>query len=63
MSLFTKGERFALIGHDGSGKSTFLKLISGIYSLTSGKIKINVNVYQTMISRQKSKCHRNILSS
>ena len=42
---FTKGERVALIGHNGSGKSTFLKLISGIYSLTSGKIKINVNVY------------------
>ena len=45
MSLFTKGERFALIGHNGSGKNTFLKLFSGIYSLTSGKIKINVNVY------------------
>ena len=56
---FSKGERVALIGHNGSGKSTFLKLISGIYTLTSGRIKINVNVYPML---QKSFLTSNELS-
>lgn len=30
------GERIGLIGHNGAGKSTFLRLISGIYRATSG---------------------------
>ena len=33
-----KGERVGLIGHNGSGKSSFLRLISGIYMPTSGDI-------------------------
>ena len=33
-----RGEKIALIGHNGSGKSTFLRLISEIYFPTSGKI-------------------------
>ena len=40
-----KGERVGLIGHNGSGKSSFLRLISGIYIPTSGDIKISVDVY------------------
>ncbi len=40
-----KGERVGLIGHNGSGKSSFLRLISGIYIPTSGNIKISVDVY------------------
>ena len=40
-----KGERVGLIGHNGSGKSSFLRLISGIYLPTRGKIKISVDVY------------------
>jgi lipopolysaccharide transport system ATP-binding protein len=40
-----KGERVGLIGHNGSGKSSFLRLISGIYTPTNGDIKISVEVY------------------
>ncbi len=40
-----KGERVALIGHNGSGKSSFLRLISGIYTPTCGDIRISVDVY------------------
>mgnify|MGYP001213879149 CR=1 FL=1 len=40
-----KGERVGLIGHNGSGKSSFLRLISGIYLPTTGNIKNAVEVY------------------
>ncbi len=40
-----KGERVGLIGHNGSGKSSFLRLISGIYIPSSGNINISVDVY------------------
>ena len=40
-----KGERVGLIGHNGSGKSSFLRLISGIYLPTSGNIMKSVDVY------------------
>ncbi len=40
-----KGERIALIGHNGSGKSSFLRLISGIYMPSKGFMKTDVDVY------------------
>ncbi len=40
-----RGERVGLIGHNGSGKSSFLRLISGIYLPTKGNINILVKVY------------------
>lgn len=36
-----KGERIAIVGENGSGKSTFLKLLSGLYESDEGKILIN----------------------
>jgi lipopolysaccharide transport system ATP-binding protein len=35
-----KGSSIGLIGRNGSGKSTFLKLVTGIYKPTSGKITV-----------------------
>lgn len=38
------GERIGLIGHNGAGKSTFLRLISGIYQPTSGHFRAHCTV-------------------
>lgn len=37
---FNNGDRVGLIGRNGAGKSTLLKTIAGIYTPTSGRIKI-----------------------
>lgn len=34
------GEKVSIIGHNGAGKSTFLKMISGIYPPTSGSFQV-----------------------
>jgi ABC-type multidrug transport system ATPase subunit len=34
------GERVALVGHNGSGKSTFLRLAAGLLELTAGEIEV-----------------------
>lgn len=36
-----RGETFGLIGRNGAGKSTILKIISGIMKPTSGSIRVN----------------------
>ena len=36
-----RGEAFGIIGRNGSGKSTMLKLISGILKPTSGNVRVN----------------------
>ena len=41
----SEGEKIALIGHNGSGKTTFLRLISGIYRPTAGCLSVNCKVY------------------
>ncbi len=33
------GDRLGLIGHNGAGKSTFLRLLAGVYEPTSGDIR------------------------
>lgn len=43
-TTITSGDRVALIGNNGAGKSTFLRLISGIYTPTGGKLLIEGNV-------------------
>jgi len=36
-----KGEKLAIVGYNGAGKTTLIKLIMGLYPVTSGKILIN----------------------
>jgi ABC-type multidrug transport system ATPase subunit len=36
-----RGDMIALIGHNGSGKSTFLKLVAGTLELTAGEIEVD----------------------
>ncbi|MDD5190099.1 MAG: ABC transporter ATP-binding protein [Dehalococcoidales bacterium] len=36
-----KGEKVALVGENGAGKTTFVKLISGLLSPSEGELKIN----------------------
>ena len=35
------GEKLAIVGHNGSGKTTFIKLLSGLYSPQSGTITLD----------------------
>lgn len=35
-----EGERVGLLGHNGAGKSTFLKTVAGLYPISSGDIKV-----------------------
>lgn len=39
-----KGDSFAIVGGNGSGKSTMLKIISGIFRPTSGRIIVNGSI-------------------
>lgn len=37
--VITKGERVGIIGSNGSGKTTILKVLSGVTTLTSGRVE------------------------
>ena len=35
------GQKLAVLGANGSGKSTFLKLLSGLYAATQGRVMVD----------------------
>jgi len=35
-----QGERVGLLGHNGAGKSTFLKTVAGLYPISSGQLNV-----------------------
>lgn len=37
------GEVVGLLGHNGAGKSTFIKILSGAYQMDTGEIRVNGN--------------------
>ena len=39
-----KGERVAVVGHNGAGKSSLLRVLSGIYPVSAGECEINAKV-------------------
>ncbi|KQO15377.1 ABC transporter ATP-binding protein [Paenibacillus sp. Leaf72] len=39
-----KGDSFAIVGGNGSGKSTMLKIISGIYKPSEGKVSVSGSI-------------------
>ena len=43
--LITKGEKVFLLGPNGCGKTTFLKIIMGMYEPTEGEYKIGANIH------------------
>ncbi len=46
------GERIALVGHNGAGKSTFVKLLMRLYDVTTGEILMDgVNVKDYRLSK------------
>jgi len=42
---FNSGEIHALLGENGAGKSTFIKIVSGVYKPDGGKIFFDNQVY------------------
>ncbi len=52
---FTKGNCYGIIGANGAGKSTFLKLLSGELDTTKGEISISKNERMSVLEQNQNK--------
>lgn len=52
---FKQGESVAILGNNGMGKSTFLRIICGLTSISSGRIIVNRNIKFNYIPENYSK--------
>jgi ABC-type polysaccharide/polyol phosphate transport system ATPase subunit len=43
-----EGERLGLVGHNGAGKSTFLKVMTGVYPVTAGEVSVKGHVHSLL---------------
>ena len=50
---FSSGERYGLIGANGSGKSTFMKILSGEMESSSGTVTIDSNKRITTLKQNQ----------
>ena len=53
--MFTPGNCYGIIGANGAGKSTFLKLLSGELEPTSGEIQIAPKVRMSVLKQEQNK--------
>lgn len=54
-----RGETVFVVGENGSGKSTFMMLLAGLFAPSSGRISVN----GVAIGRENGRQYRNLLSS
>ena len=48
---FTKGNCYGIIGANGAGKSTFLKILSGEIESTTGSVSIETDARMTVLKQ------------
>jgi len=53
--LFTPGNCYGIIGANGAGKSTFLKILSGELEPTGGQVHIPATVRMSVLSQDQNK--------
>ena len=50
-----EGERVGLLGHNGAGKSTFLKTVAGLYPVSSGHLEVTGTVWDLSLMQPAGK--------